>query len=472
DALEDVIFLHDREFRLIYANRAYLKQVGLPLEEILGRPYFEVFPRREGPLPHCLRALETKTEEEETFALDGNVWRSRSFPVFDEGGYRYSVHILEDITESQAHQEKLASLADTVQDALIILDQEGRIAFWNRAAERIFGYAREEALGQDMHRLIVPGHLHRAFEEGWKRFRETGQGAVIGKTLELEALRKGGEAFPAEVSIGAFPFKGRWHAVGTVRDVTGRKRREAQLQRLNRAYRTLSTGNQIMVREKDEQALTQAVCRLLVEEGGYDLAWIDVLFNGQTLPVAEWGFAEEGLNVAFPLESEGGFIGAMNVCSTTRSDIDPEEARLLSELAADLAYALHTLKLERERETHARRLQDTLFQTIQALALAMEKRDPYTAGHQKRVTELAVAIGLRMGLDERRLEGLRLAGLIHDIGNIYVPAEILNKPGQLSDIEFEIIKTHPQVGHEILKDIPFPWPVAEIVYQHHERLDG
>ncbi|RMD69051.1 MAG: PAS domain S-box protein, partial [Gammaproteobacteria bacterium] len=390
---------------------------------------------------------------------------------FDEGGaYRYSAHILEDITELHAHQSKLESLAGTVQDALIVLDPEGRIAFWNRAAERIFGYTREEALGQDMHRLIVPEHLYGDFQRGMEHFQETGQGAVIGKTLELEALRKGGEAFPAEVSIGAFPFKGRWHAVGTVRDITERKRREAQLQRLNRAYRTLSEGNQAIVRTTDEGELMETICRILVEEGGHGFAWIDLLFEGRTLPAADWGTEDGGMSVAFPLKADEGYIGSLNICSLV--DMDEDEVRLLSELANDLAYALHTLKLERERKRHAEQTQEVLIRTIQAIALAMEKRDPYTAGHQKRVTELAVAIGLRMGLDRERLEGLRLAGLIHDIGKIYVPAEILNKPGQLSDIEFEIIKTHPQVGHDILKGIPFPWPIAEIVYQHHERLDG
>jgi len=110
--------------------------------------------------------------------------------------------------------------------------------------------------------------------------------------------------------------------------------------------------------------------------------------------------------------------------------------------------------------------------TIQAMARALEKRDPYTAGHQQRVAELAAAIATEMDLDADRVEGIRLGGMIHDIGKIYVPAEILNRPGKLTPAEFEIIKSHPQVGYEIIKDVVFPWPVAEMVSQHHERLDG
>jgi len=110
--------------------------------------------------------------------------------------------------------------------------------------------------------------------------------------------------------------------------------------------------------------------------------------------------------------------------------------------------------------------------TVRSIAFTIEKRDPYTAGHQRRVTKLACLIGEEMGLSKDRIEGLRMAGELHDIGKIYVPAEILSKPGKISDVEYAIIKTHSQVGHDILNTIDFSWPVAKIVLQHHERIDG
>jgi PAS domain S-box-containing protein len=118
------------------------------------------------------------------------------------------------------------------------------------------------------------------------------------------------------------------------------------------------------------------------------------------------------------------------------------------------------------------RLQKALAGTIQAMRLTIEMRDPYTAGHQRRVSKLSCAIAQDMGLPQEQIEGIRMAGDIHDLGKIYVPAEILSKPGQLTDIEFSIIRTHSQVGYDILKSIEFPWPLAQIIYQHHERLDG
>jgi len=125
-----------------------------------------------------------------------------------------------------------------------------------------------------------------------------------------------------------------------------------------------------------------------------------------------------------------------------------------------------------ERKQAEERLRGSLVETIRAIAITVEKRDPYTAGHQNRVTKLCVAIGTELGLDTDRLEGLRLGAMIFDIGKVYVPAEILNRPGKLTELEFEMVKEHSQVGYEIVKDVKFPWPVAEMILQHHERLDG
>ena len=132
-------------------------------------------------------------------------------------------------------------------------------------------------------------------------------------------------------------------------------------------------------------------------------------------------------------------------------------------------------KLEKsleERKENLAKLRKALGGTIQVLVAAVETRDPYTAGHQQRVAHLARAIAQEMGLSLGQIEGIRMAGAIHDIGKIAVPAEILSKPGKITETEFGIIKTHPQVGYDILKGIEFPWPVAKIVLQHQERLDG
>ena len=126
----------------------------------------------------------------------------------------------------------------------------------------------------------------------------------------------------------------------------------------------------------------------------------------------------------------------------------------------------------RQLEKTLKELREALGGTIEAMALTVETRDPYTAGHQRRVSNLARAIATEIGISEDQIQGIRLAGVIHDIGKISVPGEILSKPGKISSNEFGIIKEHPQVGHNILNTVDFPWPIAQIVLQHHERMDG
>ena len=118
------------------------------------------------------------------------------------------------------------------------------------------------------------------------------------------------------------------------------------------------------------------------------------------------------------------------------------------------------------------KLRKSLIGTVKAMASTVELRDPYTAGHQRRVAYLARAIAEQLGLSQDRIEGLLLASQIHDIGKIKVPSEILTKPSHLSTIEFELVKTHAEAGYQLLKEIDFPWPIATIIRQHHEKLDG
>ena len=118
------------------------------------------------------------------------------------------------------------------------------------------------------------------------------------------------------------------------------------------------------------------------------------------------------------------------------------------------------------------RTQRALEGAVQAISIALEMRDPSTAGHEKRVADLAAAIAREMGLPEDQIRGLHIAGLIHDIGKIQIPAEILGRPARLSPLEFRYVQTHAQAGSDILKNIDFEWPIADIVLQHHERLDG
>jgi putative two-component system response regulator len=161
-----------------------------------------------------------------------------------------------------------------------------------------------------------------------------------------------------------------------------------------------------------------------------------------------------------------------------------------NEMMINISNALRRRKLEISKQNHMvemgrlidertsdlqktfEKLRKTTDGIIHAMSLTVETKDPYTAGHQERVSDLAQSIALELGLPSAQADGIRMAGLIHDLGKISVPAEILTKPSGLSNIEFSLIKMHPQAGYDILKDIDFPWPIAKIILQHHERMDG
>ncbi len=311
-------------------------------------------------------------------------------------------------------------------------------------------------------------------------------------------------------------------------------RTEQELIRAKRALKTLSSCHRAMIRSMNKEDLLQDICRIIVEKGGYSMAWVglaaddkkkgikvlaksgnydgyfenidlnwskgrdghcpegsairtgkpyvvrDILSNPEVMPwrgeALKQGFSSV---VSLPLTSNGRPFGALSIYSDETDVFNSEEVDLLKRLGDSLVYgvvAIHTHKklnlAEGEAKKSLDKLQKAFGAIIQVLEKTVEIRDPYTAGHQRRVADLAGHIAEEMGLSADRIDGIRITGIIHDIGKIHIPAEILSKPKALTSIEFSLIKTHPQVGADILEAIEFPWPVEKIVLQHHERVDG
>ena len=210
------------------------------------------------------------------------------------------------------------------------------------------------------------------------------------------------------------------------------------------------------------------VCQDIAHDPAY-LPWRDAAL--------ERGYAAV---IALPLfDSERAVFGILDVYADQVNAFIPSEIKLLEEMVEDLSFGVRALRIRLERDLATEKirkqflqLQENLEDTIKAIATIVEMRDPYTAGHQRRVAELACAIAKNMGLSDEQVHGIHLAGIVHDLGKIQIPAEILSKPGIISAIEFGLIKEHPRSGFDILKDVNFPWPIAQMVLQHHERLDG
>ena len=312
--------------------------------------------------------------------------------------------------------------------------------------------------------------------------------------------------------------------------------KEAERSRLVRALRVLSAGNRALAHAtQGEEQLLAAMSRAIGEAGAYYLVWVGYAENdaAQSIrPVAQWGGsgvkdlenakftwskAESGQTplgktartglavvakdvprepgppawrdfalrsgcgscVVLPLRINDAVIGVLNICARETDAFSADEVRLLSDAAAELSFGIASQRTEAERDrianarhTYQQKLRKSLEDSLRAIAGSVELRDPSTAGHQRRVGELAEAIALELRLPEDDVYGIQLAASIHDLGRIQVPAEILTKPRKLTDSEFELVKTHSHAGYDILKGIEFPWPISNIVLQHHERLDG
>lgn len=184
--------------------------------------------------------------------------------------------------------------------------------------------------------------------------------------------------------------------------------------------------------------------------------------------------------IAVPIKDhEPQAIAALTVYANLPNAFGEVEIQLFESLAKEIGFGLAAIKKQqlldeeiKERERLNDQLIKTLNSTIEAMSKTMEWRDPYTAGHQKKVALLSQAIARKLGWGEERIKGLYLAALVHDLGKIATPSEILTKPSMLTETELALIKEHPKTGYDILKDIPFTWPIAQAVYQHHERIDG
>ncbi|MEJ2593002.1 MAG: PAS domain-containing protein, partial [Candidatus Thiodiazotropha sp.] len=443
-----------------------------------------------------------------------------------------ALSISRDITELMQTQqalrdseERYRQIFDNTQESLFLVEvlEKGRFRILevNPRFEETIGYGADDLIGKTLEQAL-PEPIATVLNARYRHCVE--DGGIAQEQLELD-LGNGVRTFHSTL-IPVANGQGVIHRiVGLMRDITERLQSETAMRRLNRTLKTLSSGNAVLVRVTSEAELLEQMCHVVVGVGGYQLAWIGFAReDGTTEAVAAAGedaqFMDNGIGhlphrtlaedpantavrtgetqivrdldddpidpvhrgehaclgfrscLALPLKVEDNAPGVLAIYSRDSAAFDGDELQLLTEMAKNLAYGIHALRVRLERENFVQRLQESIEATIQALASTVELRDPYTAGHQHRVAELAKAVAQEMGLSETQIQVVYLAGMVHDIGKIAIPAEILSKPGRLSEAEFTLVRTHAEAGYDILKNIEFPWPIAQIVRQHHERLDG
>ena len=297
-------------------------------------------------------------------------------------------------------------------------------------------------------------------------------------SAEAHLLTKSGQKLPVLLTGARTEIEGRTYILGTAIDIGRRKQAEAALRDSEELHRKLVTSIPDMIIRTDLDG------RILFAN--------DVALRASGSPGVEDLAGKNVFSFVAPEDLEQATASAKIMFDQR---IAPQEYHLVLKDGEKILYEINGAVLRNPDETpygmvflcrditerkqaesklhqSLKQLRSTLKAAIDSLASAIEMRDPYTAGHQERVTRLAAAIAEEMGLSEDRIEGIQIAGIIHDIGKLYVPAEILSKPTKLNELEYSMIKMHAQVGYTILSKIDFPWPIAAIVHQHHEAVNG
>ena len=366
-------------------------------------------------------------------------------------------------------------LFDNSPEGVVIQGLDGVVYKANRAFCEMFGYSLEEVIGKDLDSLVAADKNLRG--EASRRTKS----ATMGEQFMFESIRQKKDGTKFHVLAFGVPITSEGQLVaiyGMYRDISDRKMAEEALQRSEERYRAIVQQQQeVIVRYSPDWSVTfanDAYCRYYQttpEEilGSPMTTHIPEKYRKKTLerlanltPVSPTLISEE--ETILP----SGEIRWQQWFDTALFDSEGDIVEYQS-VGRDIT---ERKQMEESLRVSSDRLERVLDETVRVLAGTMRIRDVYTADHQEGVARLARAMGEEMGLSDDVLKGLWMPALIHDIGKLHIPGEILNKPTTLTALEYEIIKRHTEVGAETLRGISFPWPIAQIISQHHERMDG
>jgi len=470
--------------RIRFANSASSSVLGCLPQELLDSPFLrfvspafrDVVERRHeerlgGGSPPPVYEIEVLRGDESLLPVEINA------VAIDYEGSRATLVFIRDISSRKQAEAELdsertfsTSLIDSTPAFFVAIDKDGKTLMMNASMLSALGYTADEALETDYVATFVPEADREELGQVFSRIMEdrastVNQNRLLCKNGETLLVEWHGAPVLSEAGVMKYFF-------GVGIDITDRERtQEALRQKQQETQAVVATSrdwiwaidqdgvhtysnpaveailgyspaeligqsNFELLHPEDRAEVDAQLPRWISEQKG----WRDLVLRWRHRD-GSWRWLES--NAVAITDTSGSLVGFRGV------DRDITE------------------RLESEQ-----RIRGALEGAIQAIAGTIETRDPYTAGHQERVTDLAVAIAQRLDLPDEQIEGIRVAAALHDIGKISTPAEILSKPGKLTELEYKIIQEHPKIAFTILKGIAFPWPVADIVVQHHERIDG
>jgi PAS domain S-box-containing protein len=483
EALPDPALLVADDYTILAANNSLAERLGMTVDGLSGRSFIEVLPpevgeRRLGQLKSVFRTgLPVVFEDSRA----GRQYLNHVYPVRDVDGRVAKVAVFAlDVTDRKRADDALRREQEFTETAInvmpgtfFVLTRDMRYVRWNKSQQRRVGLPPENMremsalnLIHEDDRALVGRAVERVFKEGSAqceaRGRDNGSGELRHYLYNARRMEIGGEVY----------------LVGTGIDITERKRAEAALAASEERYRLIATNTSDGIFTLNREGRITFVSPLWLRKGGYRedevvghgmIEFVAPEYHATVLANFKRSLSgEETPNYEVELlESDG----ARRPVELSMSSITDENGQVIGRVGV-FRDITERRQAEENLTRSLDRLRTAMTGVVQVMVTAIEARDPYTAGHQRRVARLAAAIAAEMNLPPDVIDGLRYASIIHDIGKISLPAEILSKPMRLSDLEVKLVQTHAQAGYDILKDIEFPWPIAAIILQHHERLDG
>ena len=483
--IADVITIYGPDRKIQFVNEATRKITNLETVDFIGKFDEEVLPEEvvqvyKPVLDEVFEIHQARVIEDEIKFPDGRTFSLKitCIPVLDEKGDLIEViGVTQDFTEKKKaeiqlkeSEERYRLLVENSPYAICVY-QDNQIIFVNPSAVRMLGARQpEELIGKSITDIIHEDDLEAAQD----RIARLLNGESGLYPVEDRLIRLDGEVIYAEVTKASFLFRGKPAIQMIAVDVSDKKKVQQELD--NEAVR-----RRILI-EQSRDGIVILNQNGKVQEANLQAAKM----LGYTpeefakLSVFDWdsNFSKEVLAQLLRDADESGEIietrhkrkdgSIFDVEISTNASVFMGE-KIIFNVIRDVT---ERKKAQVELENTLTQLRQAIATTIDVLIQAIEIRDPYTAGHQRRVADLARAIGTELSFSDEKIQGLRLAASIHDIGKISVPSEILSKPTKLTKTEFALVKEHAQYGYEILKDVESPWPLADIVHQHHEKMNG
>jgi PAS domain S-box-containing protein len=500
ESMTDEVWFADTQKIFTLANPSAIKHFCLDPDQevdveklakglVVLRPDGSVRPVEEAPPLRALSGEVVINQEEIVQIPASGEFRYRQVnaaPVrYADGKIIGAVSVVRDITDSKRADDELRRtssflnlIVENIPDMIFLKDaKELRFIRFNQAGEVLLGYSRDELLGKNDYDFFPKEQADFFIEKD----REVLRGTVLVEIPEEPVqTRNKGERTLHTKKVPILNAKGEpEYLLGISEDITERKQVEEALVRSEEKYRGILENIDDAYYELDLSGNFVFFNDALISKTGYSreelmgmnykqyispetvkpvtMIFSEIYRTGQLVTLFDYEVITKDGQIKY-FESWAGLL--------RNSKSQPIGFKgMARDITARKA-------VEKQLQETLKSLTKAINTTIQVMVSAVEVRDPYTAGHQIRSTDLASAIATEMGLLQDKIEAIRMAGPIHDIGKLSVPAEILSKPTKLKNIEFSLIKEHARVGFEVLKDVESPWPLAEIVYQHHERMDG